>query len=76
MRPGEDIHMSMVRLLDKLVGEIMQLIRSRSDVWARTLVIFASDNGGETWRKPHPNGNLAGGKFTNCERTCFYCYLS
>ena len=53
----------MLRLLDDYVADVVSLVGDLG-LWQQTLVVFASDNGGE---KPGSNAPLSGYKFSNWE---------
>jgi arylsulfatase A-like enzyme len=60
------VYYAMISALDDAVGMITTRLRELG-LEGKTLVIFASDNGGATYTKGTDNGNLKGGKFTNFE---------
>merc|ERR1712228_37750 len=61
------IYQSMVNLLDIIIGNVTQLLKS-NDLWNDTLLIFTGDNGGPENNKTAANNHpLRGGKFVPFE---------
>ena len=64
--PTRRVYRAIIRNLDDAVGRITARIE-QLDLEQRTLVIFASDNGGAMHTGATDNAPLKGGKFTNFE---------
>lgn len=69
--PGEPdmnrrVYKAMIAALDDAVGEVLKEI-DEAGLGEKTVVFFASDNGGATYTGATDNGHLKGGKFTNFE---------
>lgn len=64
--PHRRAYLAMLAALDDAVGEIVAAV-DRNGLGRRTLIVFASDNGGPTWQTTSANGPLAGVKGTTLE---------
>jgi len=61
---------AMVSFLDDAVGNITDTLQSNTGMWEKTVLVFASDNGGPIYRYGSPGANnhpLRGGKASNWE---------
>ena len=63
---NKQVYFAMITLLDEAIGMIGNCLEENG-LEERTLVIFASDNGGATYTGATDNGELNGGKFTQFE---------
>ncbi|MBI1197959.1 MAG: sulfatase-like hydrolase/transferase [Phenylobacterium sp.] len=59
--PSRRTYLAMLAALDDAVGKIVDTV-DREGLGRRTLIVFASDNGGPTWQTTSANGPLAGVK--------------
>ena len=65
---GRRTYAAMVLMLDAIVGELVGAIKAKPGMWDKTLVGFASDNGGPIYRPGSGNNHpLKGGKFNSYE---------
>jgi len=64
------VYSAMVAHADAHVATLIAALKSRGDMWSRTLLVFASDNGGPIYNNGTPGASnfpLRGGKMSNWE---------
>lgn len=64
--PNKRVYYGMIAAMDDAIGQLMNTLGDHH-LLGRTLIFFASDNGGATYTGATDNGNLRAGKFSQFE---------